>query len=268
MDLFPLFILALVQGITEFLPISSSGHLILVPYVTGWPDQGPAIDVAVHVGTLLAVITYFRADVLRLVNGGVKILTGKLNDIDARLTLYIGIATIPAVIAGIILHSLGAMDAMRTITLIGWTTLIFGALLWVVDVRAANNDTVEAKGWRAVIGIGLAQTLSLIPGTSRSGITMTAARAFGINRQDAARFSMLLSIPTIAGAGLLTVLDVVEAGDPILTQDALIAGGFAALTAFAAIAVLMRWLARQNFTIFALYRLLLGSGLLLFAYFN
>jgi len=268
MELFPLFILALVQGITEFLPISSSGHLILVPLLTGWPDQGAAIDVAVHVGTLLAVMGYFRADVLRLIIGGLRLLGGKWQDGDARLALYIIIATIPAVIAGFILHELAVMDAMRTITLIGWTTLLYGLLLWWVDVKMPEMQTVEAKGWPAVIGIGLAQILSLIPGTSRSGITMTAARAFGVERKDAARFSMLLSIPTIMGAGLLTLLDVIEAGDPVLTQDALLAGGMSALTAFAAIALLMKWLERQNFTIFALYRLLLGSGLLLFAYFS
>ncbi len=117
-----------------------------------------------------------------------------------------------------------------------------------------------------MIGIGFAQCLALIPGTSRSGITMTAARAYGITRPDAARFSMLLSIPTIAGAGLLVLLDLIEAGDPVLTQSALIAGGLAALTAFAAIALLMGWLARQTFTIFAVYRVLLGGGLLLFYY--
>lgn len=265
MDFFPLLILALVQGITEFLPISSSGHLVLVPILTGWPDQGPVIDVAVHVGTLLAVMAYFRADLLRLIMGGLGLLTGKWATEDGRLALFVIVGTIPAVIAGFILHEMNVMDGLRSMMVIGWTTLGFGILLWVTD-RFPAITTVEDKGWPAVIGIGLAQCLALIPGTSRSGITMTAARAYGITRADAARFSMLLSIPTIAGAGLLTLLDVIEAGDPVLTQSALIAGGMSALTAFAAIALLMRWLARQTFTIFAVYRVLLGGGLLLFYY--
>ncbi len=266
MDFLPLFILALVQGITEFLPISSSGHLVLVPIIAGWPDQGPAVDVAVHVGTLLAVMAYFRADLMRLMFGGVALLRGRWQEPDAKLALYIGAGTVPAVIAGFILHELALMDMMRTMAVIGWTTLGFGVLLWIADRWGAQSHTVEAKGWSAVIGIALAQCLALIPGTSRSGITMTAARAFGVSRSDAARFSMLLSIPTIAGAGLLVLLDLVKAGDPVLTQSALIAGGLAALTAFAAIALLMRWVARQSFTIFAVYRVLLGGGLLLYYY--
>lgn len=266
MDFLPLFILALVQGITEFLPISSSGHLVLVPIFAGWPDQGPAIDVAVHVGTLLAVMVYFRADLWRLIRGGLSVLGGKWHTPDAKLALYIIVGTIPAVIAGFVLHELAVMEAMRSMLIIGWTTLGFGVVLWAADKWGAQTTTVEAKGWFAVIGIGLAQCVALIPGTSRSGITMTAARAYGIDRQDAARFSMLLSIPTIAGAGLLVLLDVIEAGDPVLTQSALISGGLAALTALGAIALLMNWLARQTFTIFAVYRVLLGGGLLLYYY--
>lgn len=264
MSLLQLIVLALVQGITEFLPISSSAHLILVPALTDWPDQGQAMDVAVHLGTLLAVILYFWSDVWAMIRGGFKLLMGRL-DQGARTALLVAIATVPAVAAGFLLHEY-AGDALRSIEIIAWTTIGFGILLWIADRYSMVIRDVEHLTWIDAVLIGLAQAIALIPGTSRSGITMTAGRFLGMTREGAARFSLLLSIPTILAAGTLATLDLVAAGDPTVTLDALIAGALAFLSALIAIAAMMAWLKRSGFGPFVLYRLALGGFLLWWIY--
>ncbi|MGB0919994.1 MAG: undecaprenyl-diphosphate phosphatase [Alphaproteobacteria bacterium] len=265
MDLFQIIVLALVQGITEFLPISSSGHLVLVPVLTGWKDQGLLMDVAVHVGTLLAVIAYFWRELMQAAWGLVDLLNRRDTD-AAKLALALVIASIPAIIAGFILHELKIMDALRSAEIIGWTTLVFGIVLWGADHFGPTGKTFGSLTVSSAIWIGLAQCLALIPGTSRSGITMTAARGLGFNRQDAARFAMLLSIPTIAGAGFLSALDLIESGDAQLTTDALTAAGLSALAAFTAIALFLKWLQKRSMAPFAIYRIALGVGLLSWVY--
>jgi undecaprenyl-diphosphatase len=264
MPLLHLVLLALVQGITEFLPISSSGHLILVPHITGWSDQGLIIDAAVHVGTLGAVIIYFWRDMLAMTIGAGELVRGRMSD-GARLALYIVAATIPVVIAGLLLKDI-VETQLRSVEIIAWTTLIFGVALWAADRFCERQRRLGSLNLPHALIIGIAQAIALIPGTSRSGITMTAARALGYERTDAARFSMLLSIPTIIGAGVLVGRDLVKAGDLALGADAAIAAGLSFVAALAAIALLMRWLTFATFTPFAVYRVLLGIGLLVWVY--
>lgn len=262
-----LFVLAIVQGITEFLPISSSGHLVLVPVLTGWPDQGLMMDVSVHVGTLFAVLLYFREDTKGLILAGL----GAIGIAPARRavadTLYgklfwaIVIATIPAVVAGFAVKTSGAADLMRGAAVIAATSIVFGLLLYIADKRGAVDKSLERMAVKPSLIIGLAQVLALIPGTSRAGVTMTAARYLGFDRQESARFSMLLSIPTIVGAGVLLGKDVADSGNPVIWIEAAIGAGLSCLAALAAIHFLMKWLERASMTIFVVYRVLLGLGL-------
>jgi len=216
-------ILALVQGVTEFLPISSSAHLILVPKVTGYEDQGLTIDVAVHVGTLLAVMLYFIRDLFSMIRGFFRTLAGK-RDPAFRLVLQIILATIPLIVAGYFLNEMGT-DWLRSLEIIGWATLGFGILLWIVDKACLTIRRVEHLGYGGALFIGFTQVLALIPGTSRSGITMTSARLLGFERSESARFSMLLGIPALAGAGALKGYELYQTGNMALTESAGIAAG-------------------------------------------
>jgi len=262
MDWLNLLVLAVVQGITEFLPISSSAHLILVPQLFGWADQGLAIDIAVHVGTLLAVMAYFHAEVWRLIVGGLNLVTGRA-DGDTRLLLQIVVATIPVVLLGFILKGLIA-DEFRSPLLIAATTIGFGVLLFVADRKGdAADRTLTGMTYRDALLIGLFQALALVPGVSRSGITMTAALFLAFSRTEAARFSLLLSIPTIIAAGLLGAIDLWQSGDATLQADAVYAAVLAFAAALLAIWAMMAWLKRFSFTPFVVYRLVLGALLLL-----
>lgn len=254
-------VLAIVQGITEFLPISSSGHLVLIPAFTGWPDQGQLVDVMVHVGSLFAVIAYFWRDVLKLIGGGLDLLRLRMND-NSRMALYILLATIPAVLFGIFLKTSGMGDNLRSVEVIAWNAVIFGILLYVADVIGKRLKRMEDMQLSPALVIGLAQAVALIPGTSRSGITMTAARFLGFDRPEAARFSFLLGIPAIAGAGAFVTLDAMEAGIEI-SSDAILAAVLTFFAALAAIALLMAMVKRMSFLIFMVYRLALA--LVLFA---
>ena len=254
-------VLAIVQGITEFLPISSSGHLILIPAFTGWKDQGQLVDVMVHVGSLFAVIAYFWRDVLKLISGGLDLLRLRMND-NSRMALYILLATIPAVAFGLFLKTSGIGSTLRSVEIIAWNAVIFGVLLYVADLLGNRLKKMEDMTLPPALIIGLAQAVALIPGTSRSGITMTAARFLGFDRPEAARFSFLLGIPAIAGAGAFVTLDAIEAGTPI-TTDAIWAAVLTFFAALAAIALLMAMVKRMSFFIFMVYRLALA--LVLFA---
>ena len=267
MPLLYLFILALVQGITEFLPISSSGHLILT---WSFLDGGDAvasiseserllIDIAVHCGTLGAVCLYFWRDVAAMAGGTLRLAAGQGGP-GARLAVAVLIGTLPVIIAGFLAKDF-IVEELRSAEVIAWTTLIFGLLLYFADrvgltVRRIEHITLVQAGV-----IGLSQVLALIPGTSRSGITMTAARIFGYERSEAARFSMLLSIPAILGAGTLAGIDLYKLGDLELTMSALMAMGLAFVSALLAIAIMMAWLRRASFTPFVIYRILLAGAL-------
>ncbi len=258
--------LALVQGLTEFLPISSSAHLVLTR--AAWGEHGDPVaqltlDVALHVGTLFAVALYFRKDLLALIEGGFALLRGR-RDGPAHLAWLVLIATIPAFVAGALAKDF-ITDIRENIEIIGWMTLIFGAVLGVAD-RRATTGTVEDLNWKGALAIGMAQALALIPGVSRSGIAMTAARWLGLHRADAARFSLLLGLPTIAGAGALAGLDLWKTGEATLGADAAIGAVMSFFAAYAAIWLMMRWLRHASFMPFVIYRVALGCVLLWVAY--
>ncbi len=259
-------VLALVQGLTEFLPISSSAHLILVPVFTGWPDQGLLIDIAVHVGSLGAVVMYFWHDVSAILRSLTDWRSpGLLAQPGRHLLVLIVIGTIPIIFAGFALKTIGT-EGLRSAKVIGWTTLLFGLLLYAADRIGKRRRTIADMSYGAALVIGLAQVLALVPGTSRSGITMTAARLLGYRRDESARFSMLLSIPTILAAGGLLALDLIEARQAELGLDVLLAVLLSFLSAWLAIAWLMRWLQRASFAPFVIYRVILGVALLAYAY--
>lgn len=264
MPLFTLILVAIVQGITEFLPVSSSGHLILLPNLTGLEDQGIVIDVAVHVGTLGAVVLYFWRDVARALAGLFRI-TDQTNP-DARLALGLIVATIPVVIAGLVIKLSGLDESMRSIAVVGWATLIFGLVLYWSDQKGAVTKTAEAWNVKDAVIMGLWQILALIPGTSRSGITITGARHLGYERGDAARLAMLMSIPTILASGTLIGLDIASTMDAAKAKDSAIAAGFAFVAALLALHFMMRLLKSVSFTPYVIYRVILGVVLLVIAY--
>jgi undecaprenyl-diphosphatase len=262
--LIQILILAIVQGLTEFLPISSSGHLVITSNVMGWPDQGLTIDIAVHVGTLVAVAIYFWRDLMRIVRGTLRLLTFRGGP-DTRLAAMLLVATLPIVGAGYFGRE-AVIPLFRNVEIIAWATIGFAILLWVGDRLGMTVQRIEHIGYSGALAIGLAQVLALIPGTSRSGITMTAGRFLGMERVEAARFSLLLSIPTIAGAGLLAGYDLWQGGNIQLGYDAALAAGLAFVAGIASIAVMMRWLQHSGFMPFVLYRLALGVVLLYWVY--
>lgn len=270
MALYYLIILALIQGITEFLPISSSGHLVLVhEFMNGETEarwqENLMLDVAVHVGTLLSVLIYFRKDVCKMLAGLKDWATGKCDSDGARLDLYVVVSSLPVIAAGFVLHKLEP-SWIRSIEVMAWATLIFGALLWWIDRVKPPQKTLTDMSLRDAFWIGCAQALALVPGTSRSGITMTAARWFGFSRTESAHYSLLLAIIAISGAGTLGALDLFESGDVALTLDVLLAAALAFVAGWTAIAVMMRWLEKATFKVFAVYRIILGVVLLALIY--
>ena len=264
MPLLHIVVLALVQGITEFLPISSSGHLDLVSEFTGWPRQPSVINVAVHVGTLGAVVAYFWRDMWAML-AGLGRLTRDRQDAGTRLAGLVVVATVPVIVAGFLVNAY-MYDDLRSPTVIAWTTLGFGIVLYVTDRLGMTVRRMEHASFGDAVIIGLAQVLALVPGTSRAGITISAGRMLGLERTDAARFSMLLSIPAILGAGSLKSWELYQAGDADLTTDALIAAGLAFAAAWFAIFLMMAWLKHATFTPFVVYRVILGTILLALAY--
>lgn len=257
-------VLALVQGISEFLPISSSGHLILVPIVFGWKDQGIITDVMVHMGSFLAVVVYFWRDILNLIKGTLNLLRGRVTPFG-KMAIFILLATIPVVIFGFFAKKFGLIESLRGPEIVGWNAIIFGVLLYLADKFGARKKVMEDMRLSPALIIGFAQAIAIIPGTSRSGITMTAARSLGYSRPEAARFSFLLGIPAIAGAGVLVLGQAISSGETISTAS-LITGGLTFFTALAAITFLMALVKRMSFLPFVIYRLLLGIILLTLVY--
>ncbi len=264
MDLVHLAVIAVIQGITEFLPVSSSGHLVLVPLFMQVPDQGLIIDVAVHMGTLCAVIVYFWRDVWAMMGGLVRVVKGR-PDPKAKLAGLLVAATIPVLIAGFALNYY-VPEGIRALKVIGWSTFCFGLALLIADQIGMTLRRIDHLKMSDAVIIGLAQALALIPGTSRSGICMTAGRIIGMERREIARFSMLLGIPVILGAGLIKGWEAYTIGNAQLNIDIILSGSLAFVFALASIAVMMAWLRRASFTVFGVYRLLLGGFLLTIAY--
>ncbi|MEM7269924.1 MAG: undecaprenyl-diphosphate phosphatase [Pseudomonadota bacterium] len=266
MPLFHLVILALIQGVTEFLPVSSSGHLVLYPLLADAPDQGLAIDVAVHVGTLFAVMLYFRRDVGAAIRGLIFMMQGDHQAQESRLALLLILSTIPVVAVGAALSLGGLMDEFRSIAVIGWMTIIWGVALYAADMIGEHRKDTDDWSLPDAVWMGLMQVFSLIPGTSRSGVTMTMARALGYTRVDAARLSMLMSIPTIIAAGGFTTLELILEGDAQLGLDAGLAAVLAFFAAVLSLSFMMRMLRTWSMTPFVIYRLILGVILLSVAY--
>ncbi len=265
MTLVQLIVLALIQGITEFLPISSSAHLILAPIaVNGWQDQGPLIDIAAHVGSLGAVLLYFRQETGMLFRGGVDVLRWRESG-DRRLFLFIAAATVPTLALAAIFVLADWTQALRNPVVIGWVSIIFGLLLWHGDRSKSDKAGLERMSWRDALSIGAAQMCALAPGVSRSGVTMTMARYLGWTRPEAARFSMLLAIPTILALGAFATLEIIRDGAGADMRSALIVGVLSFASAYAAIAVLMKLTRTISFLPFVIYRVVFGVLLLAFA---
>jgi undecaprenyl-diphosphatase len=264
MDLWHAFTLALVQGLTEFLPISSSAHLILVPRLSGWPDQGLAFDVAVHVGTLSAVLAYFRRELAQLAHGWFVSLRTRSLDRDARLAWGVLIGTVPVGLCGLLFKDV-VETSLRSAEVIAIATIAFGLLLWWADARGRRVRDEHSLTLKDILIIGVAQAIALIPGTSRSGITMTAGLAIGLTRAAAARFSFLLSIPVIVLAGGLEALDLLEATTPVPWTAILVGTVTSAVSAYLCIHFFLRLIERLGMLPFVVYRVLLGA--LLFAMF-
>ena len=257
-------VLAIVQGVTEFLPISSSGHLILVPQLMHWHDQGIVVDVMTHLGTLCAILIYFWRDVARMLRGAFELLKGKVTE-DGRLAIYIVLATIPAIAFGVFLKKLGYTDLERNVAIVAWNTILYGLLMMIADLVGPQDRKIADMTLGAALLIGVAQALALIPGTSRSGVTITAGRFLGFARPDCARFSFLLGIPATAGAIVFTVGDALASGEPV-TTDAVYCAVLTFFAGLAAIAFLMSLLRRVSLLPFVLYRMVLGGFLLVLLY--
>ncbi|QEP44202.1 undecaprenyl-diphosphate phosphatase [Ectothiorhodospiraceae bacterium BW-2] len=264
MEWYQITLLALLQGVTEFLPISSSAHLILLPWLTGWADQGLAFDVAVHLGTLLAVVGYFRREVVVLMQDCWASIMQRRVVGESRLAWAVLLGTIPVGLAGLLFKEIVESE-LRTPQVIIVTTILFGLLLWWADRYGRGERDESSLTWRDIAIIGLAQAVALIPGTSRSGITMTAALMLGLSRSAAARFSFLLSIPVIVLAGGLNGLDLIQQSEPVDWFSLGLGTVLAALSAYAAIHTFLKLLEQIGMVPFVIYRLLLG-GLLLWLY--
>ncbi|SHE81724.1 Undecaprenyl-diphosphatase [Microbulbifer donghaiensis] len=260
MEIFQIVILALIQGLTEFLPISSSAHLILPKEVLGWPDQGLAFDVAVHFGSLLAVVLYFRSEIWALLRDGLGgLVNGRFSD-EGRLAWLIVLATIPAGLAGLFFKEF-IETHLRSAAVIAATTIGFGILLWWADVRGARKQTLAQLNWKKALMIGAAQALALIPGTSRSGITMTAGLMLGMEREAAARFSFLMSIPVIALSAMLLTFDLLSL-ETVPWRDILLGTVLSFVSAYLCIHFFLQFISRIGMAPFAIYRLLLGAALI------
>lgn len=265
MDSVQAIVLALVQGFTEILPVSSSGHLVLVPHFLGWPDQGLAFDVALHVGTLFAVVAYFRRELAGMLLSWGGSLTGKPLDAQARFAWRLLLATLPAAFAGLLFNDFIEQN-LRSPKVITCTLIGFGLLLGWADWRSKGVRSELDTGWRDALIIGCAQAIALIPGTSRSGITMTAGRFLGLSRTGAARFSFLMSVPVIALAGGYKFVQLATGDEPVAWGLMLTGMTVAFASTLFSIHILLLLVQRMGFLPFVIYRLLLG-GFLIYVFF-
>ncbi|TFH87531.1 undecaprenyl-diphosphate phosphatase [Billgrantia azerbaijanica] len=261
MDWLQVVILSILQGLTEFLPISSSAHLILVPELTGWRDQGLAFDVALHLGSLAAVVTYFRHELTRMTAAWLASLGGKRGDPDARLAWWVALATLPVCAFGYVFHDAVA-QGMRSPLLMAATLIGFGLLLAYADWGRHDGRSEYRLTLRDALIIGFAQALALIPGTSRSGITITAALLLGLSREGAARFSFLLSIPVIVLAGGLEIVGLLRHPQAIDWTALLLGTLLSGLSAYLCIHYFLAFIRRIGMQPFVVYRLVLGGWLL------
>lgn len=276
MDWLQAVFLALVQGLTEFLPVSSSAHLILTSKILGWQDQGLAFDVAVHVGTLSAVLIYFRKEIIEMISAWTSSISGGQASANSRLAWAVIWGTIPVGLFGITLELFDVTETYirpNAILIIAITTIFFGLLLAVAE-KTYNGKSIEALkdeyqlSWKDVLTIGIAQALALIPGTSRSGITITAAALLGFTRTAAARYSFLLSIPAIVLAGGKKGYDLISEGAQFDWSFLVLGIVVSALSAFVCIHLFLKWLEKIGFMPFVWYRLALGIGLLVLYFSN
>lgn len=261
MPLYHIVILAIIQGLTEFLPVSSSGHLVLTHHLMGqantdlcW-ETNRLMDVAVHVGTLFSVLVYFRKDLWLMLSN-----INKPKSEGFKLSQHLVIASLPVMIIGFTIQQY-EFSFLCMIEVMAWMTLIFGVVLWVADKFNSNKTLINMSNKNALL-IGLSQALALIPGVSRSGITMTSARFLGFSRVEAARFSLLLSIVAISGAGVLSGFHLIEDDNLKLSNDILLAVILSFLAGWVSIIIMMKWLSKATFKPFAIYRIILGLGLL------
>ncbi|MCL1092718.1 undecaprenyl-diphosphate phosphatase [Shewanella kaireitica] len=258
MDTFQVIILALIQGLTEFLPISSSAHLILPAQLLDWQDQGLSFDVAVNTGSLLAVVMYFRKELYSMFMAWTgSIASGKQTQ-ESKLSWWIILATIPAVIVGF--TAKGFIEThLRNIEVIAATTIIFGLLLWWADRMQRQGFNEFQVGWKKALVIGLAQAMALIPGTSRSGATITAALMLGLSREAAARFSFLMSVPVSLGAAILVTKDLLSSGQAIDYQALGLGIVVSFIAAYVCIHYFLKIISKMGMTPFVIYRLALGA---------
>jgi len=255
-------LLAIVQGLTEFLPISSSAHLILLPRLLQWPDQGLVFDVAVHAGSLIAVLVYFRSELIRMLRSWLRSLATGAADQDSQLAWWVIIGTLPVVIFGYLLQGLVESE-LRSPWVIATASIVFGLLLWFADARGKRKRSEYQLKWKDVLVIGCLQALALIPGTSRSGITITAGLMLGLTRKAAARFSFLLAIPVILASSLLPILRMATEAQAISWGELFLGVVLSAISAGLCIHYFLRLIEKTGMLPFVIYRVLLG--ILIFA---
>ena len=257
MDSLHIFMLSVLQGLTEFLPVSSSAHLVLLPKLLNWPDQGLVFDVAVHIGSLIAVVFYFRQEVWRMLNAWIRNVAGGQADRDSLLAWWIIVGTLPVIFFGWLVD--GDIEArLREPWIIATASIGFGLLLWFVDVNSKRRRDEFDLRLKDVLAIGCAQALALIPGTSRSGITITMGLMLGLSRRAAARFSFLLAMPVIFASGVLQSVDMFAEVRPILWSDLLLGVLLSAISAGLCIHYFLRLVDRLGMLPFVIYRVLLG----------
>ena len=261
MTILQIIVLALIQGLTEFLPVSSSAHLILGGKVFGWPDQGLVFDVATHLGTLLAVLFYFRRELLGMTACWFRPVRTPRDRQNRSMFVYLSVSSLATIFIGYLAFDL-ISENLRDLRVIALATLGFGVLLWVADAVSKEEKGIEGIDIRGALLIGLAQACALIPGASRSGVTITAGRLLGLSSDAAARFSFLLSIPVIAAAGGYGFLKTLQGDAGIDWLQFLLAAGFAAIAGWVCIAAFLALLKRVGLVPFIIYRLVLGLVLL------
>jgi undecaprenyl-diphosphatase len=265
MTVFQAIVLGIVQGLSEFLPISSSAHLALTPWVFGWQQPGLSFDVALHVGTLIALVWFFWQEWITLARAFFAIVKNRRVETESeRRFLWVVIATVPGAIAGYLLQDY-AKTIFRTPALIGFNLIVMGVILWAIDRRARQDRGLESMTWKDAVAVGIAQMFAIVPGVSRSGSTITAGRALGFSREAAAVFSFLMSLPIIVAAVVFEGRHAIEQGITL----PLIAGVIsAAISGWLAISVLLKFVARNSYGVFAAYRLIVGAGVLALAAFR